>query len=78
MKLRILKDKQKEQLEGAAIAPGTSRNGKSRGMSRGRRSRSFEVEGGIRPPDKQLRCYASHDIAPLRGTVGSHRAHRIA
>jgi len=30
------------------------------------------------PPDQQLRCYASHDIAPLRGTVGSHRAHRIA
>jgi len=29
------------------------------------------------PPDKQLRCYASHDIAPLRGTVGHHRAYRI-
>ena len=29
------------------------------------------------PPDKQLRCYASHDIAPLRGTVGHHRAYKI-
>ena len=33
--------------------------------------------GSILPPDKQLRCYASNDIAPLRGTVGHHRAYII-
>ena len=29
------------------------------------------------PPEQAIRCYTSYDIAPLRGTVGHHRAYKI-
>ena len=43
-----------------------------------RKSANLVQDEGCRsPPDKQLRCYTSNDIAPLRGTVGHHRAYMI-